>query len=195
MIQISSDWSAYYQELIPEKRKKLMDAAMEAHPEDPANPIRVKLFEHRFRTKKDDGKLADNFLWQCVNLVYLADVKMMRRVTREKQVRECIEGLGLNIPAETEEEKTAVYWELRNTIKRYFQSCQDRNYRKKLLGLVSLNDDERRFAICRDAFLMTRGITELTGLESELAPFAEAVRDEIALLDDEALEIYDSLHR
>ena len=119
-------WNEYYRETEPGRRKELFDKIASGEPEDEVLPYRRLFFEKRH---SDHGKLStdvDLYLFQCVNFIQIARASRLFRRAGEKELRSVIGDLGFTEASDAGEAgKTALYWEIRNTVRRYIKSCGD----------------------------------------------------------------------
>ena len=182
-------WNEYYRETEPRRRKELLNAAASRAPEDEVLPYRRLFFEKRH---SDHGKLStdvDLYLFQCVNFIQLARASRLFRRSGEKELRSVIGELGFReAEAAGEAGKAALYWEIRNAVRRYIKSCGDGSYRRMVFGLIGTSDKDRKKQICEDIWHMTNGLARKFGMEEELSLWKEAVLDEYAGADYEAMD-------
>ena len=178
MYEQSAKWNMVYQELNPAERKRLYEELKASEPDDGANPYREKLLEVRYTDPKQPGKEVDFFLFQCVSLIQTYRIAAF---ARRNAIREVENALQLMLYDEAsqygEAGERALYWELRNAAARYFKTCEASGYNRALFGLVSSNEEGRQTRMCRDAWQITRGLSQRTGLEERLRVWNQAVLD------------------
>ena len=73
MADLNELWSEYFLELDPARRGKLLDRLIDAGAETTA--FCHRLYQERYRDKKDPDKQVDNWLWK---LVYLPESRSCR---------------------------------------------------------------------------------------------------------------------
>ena len=186
MEEIGGALSEYYAELEPDERVKLLDAV----PEDTDWPLDFcrRVFRLRHTDPKHPEHQVDNWLWKCVYLPGL----YQRRKSLKKQVRreagELLRDLLLDGSEPLGEgERAALYWEFRNTARRYLSTCKSGRYAAKFLGIKKASEREKKEKACREIWQMSRGIARAAGQEEALSLWCGAFR--AALLEfDPALE-------
>jgi hypothetical protein len=194
MYEQSAKWNMFYQELEPKERQKMFAELQMTEPDDGANELRKKLMDARYKDPKDDTREVDNFLWQCLNLPYLYKRAKVMKFGVQKEVRKGLQDLCLDQAAEYGEAgEKAVYWEVRNAIKRYFSTCTGSHYRRKVFGVMAASEDEKKIQILKDAWQMSYGIAGIIGLEEEMKLYCQAVRDEYSTLDEGAAARFDTM--
>ena len=174
-------WNRYYEEIDPERRKELLEIGCEQCPDENADFIRRRLWDLRYADPENSGRRVDLFLWQCVNLlcIYKTAGFLFTRRGAEKELQKARKTMGFEL-AETygDTGKKLLYFECRNAIRRYFWTCHDKSYQKKLFGIASMKEDEWQDKIAGNAWQLAEGLPERLGKKEELALFSDAVRDE-----------------
>ena len=147
--------NAFYAELDPEKRIKLMEKMSGMRQEEknekngsmPEQDLEFcrELLQKRYHRQ---GRLnyADNGILSCVMLLDLERDNLRGK----KAAAKLEEAIGLLIPSSvrgsalfTPLQKRAFYREVRNIIHRYLTTCMDQSYHKKFFGFIRLSDAER----------------------------------------------------
>jgi len=200
MFEQGARWNEYYRELDPGKRRQQRDTLFREEPDDGANQVRAQLFDSRHTNPNGSADMVDTFLWQCVNLCFLYHSKTLFRKSGMKQAEEAIRSLCLPIPEEADEEKRAAverayYWEYRNAVRRYYDTCTSSGYRRKVFGLMQSSEDEKKTQMLKDTWEMSRGAAGKFGKEAELELWIRAVEDEYACQDDRAADRLAEYHR
>ncbi len=195
MYEIKPSWHQYYMETEPEKRQQIWQSLAQRYPGEPVIGHMKKLFDMRHTRTGENGKLIDGFMWEVLNLPIVYDGRLLFVKGRQKQIRESLRKMGYYEAAEDEAARTAFYWEIRNTVKRYIQCCQNPNYRKKMFGVMTLNDDERKTQILKDCWKMSAGVAAKAHLEEEMELFSTAVRDEYFTTDENAARWYEEMSK
>ena len=90
----------------------------------------------------------------------------------------------------TEAERAALYWEFRNTARRYLDASRSDQYGKKLMGLVTPSADEKLARVVKDLWTMSRGVALSSGREKEMRPFCDALYDELIAFDVRCERLY-----
>lgn len=193
MYELSDVWSAYYEETDPPGRQALLNEALRAE-DDGANTLRRQLFAERYPEKR--GKAQDMFLLQCLFLPQRYEQRTALFSGFRREVQRLLAALHLN-NAETlsEAERSALYWEFRNTAKRYLEGCRSESYGKKFLGLFNPSHEEKVAKTVEDVWTMSRGVALASGCETQLRLFCDALRDELLLFDPLCAALYDAHER
>lgn len=182
MYELDPEWEAYYQETEPKKRAKIAEELRES----PTAAARAAIYEKRYRRN------ADNFLRCLVELQVLAGPF----TSGKGALREIRKELSLLLldgkTALTEEERTLLYWEIRNTTLRYLESTKSEDYARKYCGLVRSTEAEKKQRAAEDIWKMTEGIRKKVpagrdaALDEDLALYISAVQDAYRESDPEA---------
>ena len=166
MVPISPAWRDYYTELEPERRAQILQRNLREEAEDGANAYRQRLFSLRYM---EEGK---------------------------KEVSQFLKESGyLEAASYGEAGEAALYWEIRNTAKRYFKTCMGSEYRRSLFGLLSPNGADQKKQMCKDVWRMTLGLEKRFDLSDELKLWTKAVHDEYILTDPRASEQLQEMSR
>lgn len=194
MYQMDTGWEAFYEEMDPEKRKKILEEKCSGNAGD---VLPQKIFwENRCRDRKNPERSIDLYLWECVNLVYLYKKAKFFRRSAGREVLQILSDMGCGGSREDSvSDQSAFYWEMRNAVKRYFSTGQSKNYRRRIFGILGSDEEERKSQICQDAWQMSEGVALRTGLSGEMRVLTDAVRDEYAAMDPGAAERFSALSR
>ena len=187
MYEQSARWNEYYRELEPKKRLKLRNELFMLEPDDGANEYRKFLYEIRYTDPKNPKEERDLFLWHCINFPFIFRNARVFKGFARKELRGAIAELHLADAAEYGEAgERALYWEIRNTAKRYFSTTESGSYRKKLFGMMNSAESERNFQRCKDCYEMSEGVAKRLGMETELSIWVQAVEDEFICTGENA---------
>lgn len=177
------DTEAYYSETDPAKRSAMLNSSEDL----PGYSLRRKFFLLRHGTDRG-GITTDKYLWQCVNLsTFYSNVFFLKR--KRSEIIKILREMGFSGDASPEEEN-ALYWELRNALRRYIETTKAPGYRRKVFGLVSAKDSERNAQLCGDMWKISCGLAEKYDLRRELLPLLRAANDEYLAFspDSESLD-------
>lgn len=171
----------YFEEIRPEKRYKILEEELKGEPE---YETLVEIWNLRFG--KDPKGKVDGFLRQFVELSILPP-KTMFPAKRRAEILNMLKkaGVGTSL-SEDRKSEHLLYRELRNTFRRYIDSCRDPGYGKKFFGLFTSSEQEKEPLICRDIFKMSLGAAENYGLEKEMETILEAANDEYVAFNTDA---------
>lgn len=182
-------WRAYYEELDTHKRHELLRELLQAAEDDGANRLREELFTKRYVTRK--GSVNDTYLIHCLMLKNLyAQRKGLFLGFKKEVAKELAAFLPYDVAQLPEAEQSALYWEFRNTARRYLDASRSEQYGKKLMGLVSASADEKLERVVRDLWTMSRGIALSSGNEKRMRPFCDALYDELTAFDVRCEALY-----
>jgi len=199
MFERSAAWNEYYRELDPPRRGALLEALRADEPDDGANAYRYQLLKARHADKRQPDFAVDHFLYNCISFIQLSQSARLFRGHAARVVARAVKDMCFDeARALGEAGESALYWELRNTAMRYFESCDNEGYNRQLFGLLASSEEARRDRLCRDVWGMTRGVSRFTGMEAVLEPWNRAVLDAYFSLDREArprFEAYDRKQR
>lgn len=172
-------WSAYYEELDTQKRHALLTELLRTAEDDGANRLREELFTKRYVTRK--GAVNDTYLLHCLMLKNLYAQRSGLFFGFKKEVaKELAAFLPHDAAQLSEAERSALYWEFRNTARRYLDASRSDQYGKRMMGLISASADEKLEMVVRDIWTMSRGIALASGNEKRMRPFCDALYDELA---------------
>lgn len=189
MYEQSARWNEYYRETDRKRRLKMRNQLFMLEPDDGANEYRKKLYECRYINPRDPEAEQDLYLWHCVNFSELGGSARLFKGRARKEILEALKQMGFSeMPEYGPEGEKALYWEIRNGVKRYFETCKDTGYRRQLFGLLSTTEEDRLRQMCKDAWNMSVGIAVHYGLEEELKLWKQAVQDQYFATDVEAAE-------
>lgn len=171
----------YFEETDPVKRYKILESELKNEPE---YETLKKLWEMRFGDDPE-GK-ADGFLRPFVEICILPPTAIFAG-RRRREILKMVEKAGLCTPlVEDKKSEHLLYRELRNTFRRYIESCSDAGYGKKLFGLLTSSEKEKEPLICRDLYKMTQAVAKQYSIEKEMATAIEAANDEYIAFRPEA---------
>jgi hypothetical protein len=139
---------------------------------------------------------VDRWLWACVNFIQVYSSSRFFRRGGKKEVSQFLKESGyLEAASYGEAGEAALYWEIRNTAKRYFKTCMGSEYRRSLFGLLSPNGADQKKQMCKDVWRMTLGLEKRFDLSDELKLWTKAVHDEYVLTDPRASEQLQEMSR
>ena len=181
----------YYEELDPDKRRVLLDEYLSGAPsEDPAAEYRKVLFDYRYTDPKDPERRVDNYMWALLSLMYTHRGSVIFPQRNVKEVRRIMKDLEQDERVHTDEcFAEAFMLEVRNAVRRYFDTCKSDNYHKKLFGMTHSSSDEKEKQRCIDTWKMSAGLAQRVGLEDEMSLFNRAVAEEYRLSRADALTL------
>lgn len=170
---------AYFAELDPELRSELLEQYRETNPQDTDADLFQKLWTLRYTDPKDAGHRVDTFLWQIVNVMCLYRLSNFFSKGTEKEINAAMETLGFTDAAEYGKEgREVLYHEFRNAARRYFGTCDSKSYGKRLMGIVTMSENQRRDKMAREVWRLTEGLPERFETSNDMALFCGAVHDE-----------------
>ena len=172
----------YYKETDPMKRKELLEQSIAAG-EDPAgNPIRMELWEARYREKSQNkNERADGFLKLRMVMNYAGDnstgIFGYRGVKRD--IRKALKKLNFEeLKQKDEATRKLLYKECYHMGQLYLYLCEnDRTYGSTLLGMMALNKEKLQDKIGADIFNVACKVPTRLEMEEELEPLLSAVID------------------
>lgn len=203
MYQLDQKWLSYYTEIDPEKRQEIFKELTDCpdgneDPKDAAlSRLRRDLFTQRHTMPGREGTVDRHIL--CVfELFSIGSGRFGFKKQTVRLVKKQLENLGFGLIAGAGDEgRGAVYWEIRNGIRRYLSTCTDESYGKKLFGLVKASDDEKMTRITNEMWMISEGVRgkveeDLDADEKEnLSLYCRAVRDEYCSQGAEQASMFD----
>ena len=185
-------WNAYFSELDPEKRMLIFNDTVKEIDAEAA--FIASLYAERYRDAKDPDRKVDNWLWK---FVYLPGLLKKRRISKSafrNETERTLRELHLDGTA-SENEKQLLYLEYRNAARRYLGTCGSRRYGSRLFGLREASPEEKKEKACEELWMISRGIALASGKETAMAPFADALRDELSAFHPGYETIYARLEK
>ncbi len=175
---------AFYEEIDPDKRSALLKEYQNAvsEEEDPVLPYRVKLCEYRYKNPKDPAKKVDNYLMALLTFMYLYKDSRILPGRNVREVLRTIKDMQQDERVLTENQYAEAYMmEVRNSVRRYFDTCKSDSYHKKFFGISHSSADEKEKQRCIDTWKMSAGLAERLKLAAEMDLFCRAVAEEYRL--------------
>lgn len=171
--EIDESTKKYFAELDPLKRKDLLDEL-----EEDECGILHRFYLSRYEQRANPSRTVDLWLWKCV---YMPGLYKRRRFLKKAVLKEVKSAQAeLYLCAElTEEERSLLYWEFRNAVRRYLSTCRSPKYASSLFGLKKATPDEQHKRAAFEIWKMSEGISRSTGFEKELQLWNEACFDEL----------------
>ena len=184
-------WEDFYKETDPKKRLEIYERTVKETDDDGANELRRKLYEKRHTDPKNKGNEVDRGLWNMLVIPVNTKVQFKMWPGTLRELKNSLKDLGLDEIREGDETgEGAVYWEIRNIARRYFETCSGSGYGRKLFGLIESTEQEKLEKTVRDVYAMVDEIPVKFGLQEEMRVFSDAVRDEFMDQSNEAKELY-----
>lgn len=167
-------YEAYYKEMNPEKRKKILNELKQSADEKEWE-LRKRLFDIRY-TKTKKGDYADEFLrgWLELrvvsqNLDHLFSERKNVRLSKNILHKMCLDQTEV-YPDEV------LYQEMCNLTGRYISSClKDTNYSSFLWGLGKISDKKVRMKIEKDLTVIGETIPEYLNMQDEFRILSLAI--------------------
>lgn len=190
------DWPLEYYSIIdPEKRKELLLAAIEKGIDPARDPMRLKLFEKRYRLDPKTSTYIDTFTqaWLMMKISFAGGVGRFQLKRKKKEFQKFLEQLCLvGYPKETEAEKQVLNDELRAFAKSYCRSCASDRIYGSLFGLFRLNGEDVAKKLAGEIYMLTKKLPAQLGLEEEfkklngifIEAFCETFEDGAKVYDD-----------
>lgn len=182
---------SYYDEIDPGKRWTILEEYLAAEDNcDPAAAYRKALYEYRCIDSANPERKVDRFMLAFLDYLYLYRSSRVFPARHVKETLKTLHSLELDDRVHTDP-LFAEAWslEIRNAVKRYFETCKSDNYHRKFFGVTASNADEKEKQRCFDAWRMSYGLAERLGIEEEMALFCRAVSDEYRLSRADGLSL------
>lgn len=168
MYEINDKWQRYFDTVEPSDRRALLDEIEE-------NEIAKALYERRYVTKRKQE--ADTFLFNCIDFAVRSRVPKPPKAKYVREITRALDNMGMDM-IDSQEKQTFVYWEIRNTIKRYIELNSAPGSRKKFFGLMTMSKVESDQRTYEELKAMSDELAEKLGMEETMELWNQAVRDE-----------------
>lgn len=189
MQEIDSRWREYYGITDPVKRREFLDELLVEYGIE--YEFARELYDIRFRDKKRPQSEVDRYLYSAIVFLSVERAGGIFKKGHIKEIKKCLSDMGCDL-ADTEQKKCLLYWEMRNAMKRYYETCNSPSYRRKFFGIVKSSDSEKRYFRLYESWHMSVGVSEKYGLKDEMSLWNSAVRAEYAMLEDTKVEDFDT---
>ena len=186
MYKISSVWEPYFNEIIPKKRAELFSDISTENTNPDERGIIGLLFKKRFGTASPDGNEKDSFLGAILDMILLYERNSFFKKLLRREVLKDLEKLCLLDPAFSNEmDKAILFYELKNSLDRYFSTCRGNGYHRKFFGVMASSEDEQINYTRECAWNMSTGLSMRFGLEKEMSLFNKAAESSLTSFDPE----------
>ncbi len=208
MYELAAKWMPYYTETDPEKRQEIFNdlagtsdegegSGEQGLKDTEINRLRRDLFELRHTMPGRKGSVDRHIL--CVfEFFSIGSSRFGLKKQTVSLVQKQLENLGFPVARDAGDEGMgAIYWEIRNGIRRYLSTCTDESYGKKLFGLLKASNDEKMTRILNEMWMISEGVKgkvekDLDNKEREnLELYCRAVRDEYCSQGDKQASMFD----
>ncbi|MBR2674490.1 MAG: hypothetical protein IKE52_03420 [Mogibacterium sp.] len=195
MLDIDKEMMDYFRELSPRERKLRFEAIVDdGAVDDEMREFCELLYNERYRDPKKPDKTVDKWLFK---MVYLPGLFRKRRFFRSGLKREkgvTLSELHLDNPAELSEmESTVLYYEYRNTAKRYLSTCGSADYGNSFFGLKKAEPEDKKLRACEDVWMASRGFAIATDEAVRLELWCRALYDELMQYDSSLKRAYEEM--
>lgn len=179
MADFSDLLESYYEEIDPDKRKKILDEYLAAAGDsDPAAAYRKALYEYRFVDPADPQRKLDRFMLAFLDFLYLYRSSRVLPGRYVKEVEATIGALELDERVHTDPLFAEAFnLEVRNAARRYFDTCKTDGYHRKFFGIAASKPEEKEKQRCIDVWRMSYGLAERLDLEEEMDLFCRALSE------------------
>ena len=177
MYEIDEAWTEYFLETEPDKRKNMLDSLMRDKDFYDTYKNASRLYERRHVNRKKPGALMDRFLFNSIIFISMNRGIWIFKGGQRKDILKMLDEMGRDISV-SQLELSIMYWEMRNTVKRYFVTCNSSEYGRKFFGLVKGSDEEKEYQMLADAWKMSIGIANRFNIKDEMEIWTDAVCDE-----------------
>jgi len=197
MTERTEHLDSYYEELDPVKRLDYLTAhEAEAGSDDPVLSYRKELYSYRYTDPKDPSRKVDHFMMALLTFMYLFKRGVLFPGLYTKEVRGLIKDMERDERVHTDEDMADAFkLEVRNAVRRYFDTCKSDSYHKKFFGIQHSTADEKETQRCLDTWRMSVGVANRLGLKDEMALFCQAVDEEYRLSRADGLSIEEAYRK
>jgi hypothetical protein len=200
MTERSELLESYYEELDPARRRDILASYEKAEgADDPVLSYRKDLMSYRYTDPKDPSRQVDQFMMALLTFMYIFKRGIIFPGRYAKEVRGLVRRMERNEKVHTDKDMAEAFkMEVRNAVRRYFDTCKSDSYHKKFFGIQASSADEKETQRCLDTWRMSLGIAERLSLKDEMALLCQAVDEEYRLSRADGLsleEAYRKLHK
>ena len=175
----NNNWTEYYREVDPDKRREIMETLFNEVEDDGANELRKSLFDKRHKPPKNAVKSVDNGIWHLIVVPANLSIRFRYLPGTRKEIQKAMDDMGVSgVDPSDEVAVSAVYWEIRNIARRYFATCESPKYGRKLFGMIAASDDEKLKKTAYFIWDCVEGIPSFFDMRSEMRIFIDAMKDE-----------------
>ena len=171
----------YCLELDKTKRKKILDAAVEAEGMTPEAEVRSRLWEARYARRPKETVEVDHYIRGWMTMYYLKNGAkgLFRKKTARKEKEQILNDWQVEMALSYGEVgEKALYQEMCNMTRLYLQLCRDdKTYSSILLGLGKMKDASLIHKMARDVYTLAYEVPEKTGWEEDFRLFTKAATD------------------
>lgn len=171
----------YYKEIEAQKRKELLDQAIESGEDMEANMIRKELWDVRYKQITKDGDLADGYLkfWMAMEFNRNAGHKIFGSGRAQKEIRKELNDVRFNeFRTQSPLHEELLYKECEHLIRLYIHLCErDKNYNSVLCGLMTIKKENAVAKLKKDLYETAVCLPRDIGMEEELSLITKAARN------------------
>lgn len=190
MYEMNEAWTAYFEELDPQKRLTLFSELPDLEGE--ALDFCQRLYEQRYTDSKHPNQTADTWLWKFVYLPGLFKRRKFLPGALKKEMQGTLKELYLDHLEDLSDlQKDLLYLEFRNVARRYLSTCKGDHYARRFLGLRTATEQEKLKQACEDIWMVSRGLAHITGLEENLKLWCDALYEELLAYDPASRRYYE----
>ena len=172
----------FYRSQKPQKRRELLEQAIQSGQEPEKNAIRKEILDLRYETKKTWGSTdeVDTFmrLWMALEFNKEAVKSFMGQKSGRREILKNLDAISfLKIMKKSELHKELLYQECVHLVKLYISLCEkDKSYRNALMGLITMSDEKVEEKIRGDIYQTAVRLPVLLELTDELGLLTRAAR-------------------
>lgn len=187
--------AAYYREIDPLKRKKLLEKAIADGEDTEENAIRRELWEIRYHDVADKGsqERADGFmgLWMTLEFNRDAEKKWFAVKRARKEIIKSLEKLHFQeLCGKSELHRELLYRECCHLVKSYMELCEkDKSYNNLFCGIIHMSSERSREKLQEDIKCTAFRLPKALQLEEELELLTKAANEMYAQRFTEEYEI------
>lgn len=187
----NASWQEYYQEIDEEKRWQIYERLVKEIQDDGANALRKELYQWRYINPKKPGKRVDKGIWEMIVMPAQLRGVIVFSGSTKKQIAQSLKNLRITEENSRDEVlRAAVYWEIRNIARRFYDSCNSPKYGRKFFGLQQSDWDEKLRRMSKDLWNMAENVPNKFHMEKEMEIFSDAVLDEFFAISQDARDAY-----
>lgn len=172
----------FYRSQKPEKRRQLLEQAIQTGEEPEKNAIRKELLDVRYETRKSWGEteVVDTFmrLWMTLEFYKEPNKGFMGMKSARKEILKNLDKINFRkIMEKSKLHQELLYQECLHLMKLYISLCEkDKSYRNALMGLITMSDERVEEKIRSDIYQTAVLLPARLEMTEELALITRAAR-------------------
>lgn len=181
-INYFENWPQHFYEIADsEKRKDVLQTAIEQKLDPKQDALRLKLFSNRYGLTKKKNTDTDNFMhaWTMIKASSAAGVSRFQKKQKQNELKKYMADLGiLDFIEAPKEEQEIIKAEWASFTRLYITYCtNNKTYCSTLFGLISVKEETIAEKLADEIDLVTRRYPQSLNLSDFFIPFRKVVSE------------------